>query len=181
MTELNIIPECYVDTRIAEIVGQAKIKYNHQHGFGGVSKEMEYSLENVMALGIIDEDKNKGATSKYFLEFITIIEKDNLILKKHPTRKHYLVLVCPEAEKWLLNDAKQVGTNPTDEEYNLPDEMKGLIKLSKIKDIDRNEGFKKFIKALIKAKAPSISTLKKWIELFKIGQLDTFANNKYYD
>ena len=178
MTELNIVPECYVDTKIAEILGEAKRKYNHQHGFGNVSNEMQNNkLLQQFALGIIDEDKGKGATAKYFLEFDTIIEKDNLILKKHPNKKHYLVLVCPEAEKWLLNDAKKVGINPTNEEYNLPDEMKGFIKLSKIKDIDRNEGFKKFIKALIKAKAPSISTLKKWIELFKIDQLDTLANN----
>ena len=177
MAELNIVPECYVDTRIAEIVGQAKIKYNHQHGFGDVSNEMEHSLENEMALGIIDEDKNKGATSKYFLEFDLIAQGHNLILKKHKTIKHYLILVCPEVEKWLLEDAKKMGIDPSNVEYDLPNELKGLIKISKIKDIDRNEGFKKFIKMLLREQAPSITTLKKWIELFKTDQLDTLANN----
>ena len=91
------------------------------------------------------------------------------------------MLVCPEAEKWLLNDAKKVGINPTNEEYNLPDEMKGFIKLSKIKDIDRNEGFKKFIKALVRAEAPSLTTLKEWITMFKSNQLDTLSNEQQYD
>ena len=177
MTESNIVPECYVDTKIAEILGQAKRKYNHQHGSGDVSNEMQTNKKlQQFALGIIDEDKDKGAVPNYFLEFDTIIEKDNLILKKHPSRKHYLVLVCPEAEKWLLNDAKKAGINPTDKEYNLPNALKGFISVSKLKKIDRDLGFYRFIKALVKAKAPSITTLKKWIELFKIDQLDTLTN-----
>lgn len=177
MTELNIVPECFVDTRIAEILGQAKRKYNHQHGCGDVSNEMQTNKKlEEFAFGIIDEDKDKGKPAKYFLEFDTIIEKDNLILKKHPNRKHYLVLVCPEAEKWLLEDAKKAGINPADKEYNLPDEMKGFIKLSKIKDINRNEGFYRFIKALIRAEAPSITTLKNWIDLFKTDQMDNLLN-----
>ena len=177
MTELNIVPECFVDTRIAEILGQAKRKYNHQHGCGDVSNEMRTNKKlQQFALGIIDEDKGKGATAKYFLEFDMIIEKDNLILKKHPNRKHYLVLICPEAEKWLLNDSKKVGIEPTDKEYNLPDGLKGFIKISKIKDIDRDGGFYRFIKALIRAEAPSITTLKNWIDMFKTGQMDSLLN-----
>lgn len=176
MTDLSLVPECYVDTRIAEILGQAKRKYNHQHGFGDVSNEMEHSLENVVALGIIDEDKYKGATSKYFSAFDFIRQENNLILKQHATRKHhYLILVCPEVERWLLEDAQKVGLHPS--EYELPHDLKGLIKISKIKDIDRNEGFKKFIKALIREQAPSITTLKKWIELFKSDNLDTLLNS----
>ncbi len=73
MTVLNIVPECYVDTKIAEIVGQAKSKYNHQHGCGDVSNELHKSLTDEIALGIIDEDKHKGPPSKYFLEFDLVI------------------------------------------------------------------------------------------------------------
>jgi hypothetical protein len=174
MTDLSIVPECYVDTKIAEIVGQAKRKYNHQHGFGDVSNEMEHSLKNIMALGIIDEDKYKGATSEYFSAFEFVKQENSLILKQHAVRKHhYLILVCPEVEKWLLEDAQKAGLNPSN--YDLPDELKGLIKISKIRDIDRNEGFKNFIKALIREQAPSITTLKKWVELFKSNDLNTLS------
>jgi hypothetical protein len=176
MTELNIVPECYVDTKIAEILGEAKRKYNHQHSCGDVSNELQKRLREKIALGIIDEDKGKGSVPKYFSEFATIVQENNLILKVHEVRKHYLIIVCPEIEKWLLEDAKKVNINPSDEEYNLPDKLGGLIQISKIRDIDRNDGFKKFIKVLIREQAPSITTLKKWIELFKAGQLDSLSN-----
>jgi hypothetical protein len=176
MTELNIVPECYVDTKIAEIVGQAKRKYNHQHGCGDVSKVLQKQLKDKIALGIVDEDLGKGPVAKYFLEFNLVVKENNLILKKHQTRKHYLILICPEVEKWLLEDAKNVSIDPSDPEYNLPGNLNGFIQISKEKDIDRNEGFKKFIKTLLREQAPSITTLKKWIELFKSDQLDTLSN-----
>ena len=172
MTELSIVPECYIDTKVAEILGEAKGKYNHQHSCGDVSNELQKRLINKIALGIIDEDKGKGSVPKYFSEFTIIAESNKLILKKHKLRKHYLILICPEIEKWLLADAEYVNITPSDIEFNLPNKLEGLIQISKIKSIDKNEGFKKFIKALIREKAPSITTLKKWIELFKLGQLD---------
>jgi hypothetical protein len=176
MTELNIVPECYVDTKIAEIVGEAKRKYNHQHSCGDVSKELQKRLKDKIALGIIDEDKGKGSPPKYFSEFDIIAQENNLILKRHKIRKHYLILICPEIEKWLLADAENVKIDPSDAVYNLPDKLQGLIKISKIRDIDKNEDFKKFIKALVREQAPSITTLKKWIELFKTGELDSLSN-----
>ncbi len=84
--------------------------------------------------------------------------------------------MCQEVEKWLLEDAKKIGINPSALEYRLPQELKGLIKISKIQNIDRNEGFKRFIKTLIREQAPSITTLKKWIALFKADQLHTLSN-----
>ena len=178
MTELNIVPECYVDTKIAKIISQAKRRYNHQHGCGDVANEMQNNrLKEQVALGIVDEDKYKGPAPKYFAEFNLVIKENNLILKKHHTRKHYLILICPEVEKWLLEDAQKSGINCTDPEYNLPDKLKGFVQISKIKDIDRNEGFKKFIKTLMKAQAPSLTTLQRWITLFKIDQLDGLLKN----
>jgi hypothetical protein len=176
MTALNIVPEWYVDTKIAEIAGEAKRKYNHQHSCGDVSNELQNRLREKIALGIIDEDKGKGSVPKYFSEFVPIAQENNLILKVHATRKHYLIVVCPEIEKWLLADADKVGINPSEEEYNLPAKLEGLIQISKIRDIDRNDGFKKFVNALIREQAPSITTLKKWNDLFKEGQLGSLSN-----
>lgn len=168
MTELSIIPECYVDTKVAEILGESLKKYNHQHGCGDVANELRNN--DRIALGIIDEDKNKGPAAKYFSEFEIIKEENNLILKRHKQKKQFLILICPEIEEWLLNDANKVNINPNSDEYKLPDELKGFKNISKIKDIDRNEGFYRFIKALVKEKSPSITTLKKWIIEFKTNQ-----------
>lgn len=172
MTILNIVPECFVDTKIAEILGQAK-KYNHQHGCGDVANELKNRHQNNFALGIVDEDKNKGPQAKYFSEFVIIAEENNLILKKHIHNKHYLILICPEIEKWLLADSEKVKINPANKNYNLPEELKDFVQKTKIQNIEKNEGFKRFIKDLVKENAPSITTLKRWIELFNKHQLDS--------
>lgn len=175
-TELSIIPECYVDTKIAEIVGRAVGKYNHQHGCGDVARELIRRKDHI-SLGIVDEDKNKGPRAKYFSEFTTVAEKSNLILKKHSDREQYLILICPEIERWLMNDAITVQLNPADGIYKLPVDLKDFTSLCKTQDIDKNEGFYRFIKHLINKNAPSISTLKSWIGLFQKNLLDSLINS----
>ncbi len=170
MTELNIIPECYVDTKVTEIVGRAF--YNHQHGCGDVANRLIKSKDEI-CLGIIDEDKNKGPRAKYFSEFKIIKEENNLVLKKHKDRKQYLILICPEIEQWLMKDAIAVQIDPTDEKYKLPLDLQGFTSLCKTQDIDENEGFYRFVKALINKNAPSIITLKTWIELFTKNEMDS--------
>jgi len=70
---------------------------------------------------------------------------------------------------WLLNDAKSISINPS--EYNLPENLNGLKKLSKTQNIDNNADFHRFVKALIRNNAPSITTLKGWLELFNRKEL----------
>ena len=101
--------------------------------------------------------------------------ENNLVLKRHRDRKQYLILVCPEMEEWLMNDAESININPTD--FELPESMKGFKELTKVQDIDKNIGFYRFIKALIRGNAPSITTLKSWIELFKKDELDNLIDN----
>jgi hypothetical protein len=169
MTELNIIPECYVDTKVAEIVGQTSKKYNHQHGCGDVARYLKNNLINAISLGIVDEDKNKGIIPKYFFEFATINEENNLILKKHKDRKHYLIFICPEIEEWLKENADSVNVDPVN--FNLPLNMRGFKQITKRQNIDNNIDFYRFIKELIKQEAPGLITLKKWIEMFNRDQL----------
>lgn len=140
MIELSIIPECYVDTKVAEILGKASRKYNHQHGCGDVANLMKKCQDRI-CLGIIDEDKNKG----------------------------------PEIEKWLLNDAMAINLDPADEKFRLPPGLKGFRSISKTQDIDRNEGFKRFIKGLINNNAPSVTTLQRWLDLYKSGTINNLC------
>jgi hypothetical protein len=60
MTTLNIVPECYIDTKIAEILGQDR-KYNHQHGCGDVANELKNKLQNNIAIGF------QQATNSFFI------------------------------------------------------------------------------------------------------------------
>lgn len=171
MTVLNILPECFVDTKVAEIITYASEKYNHQHGCGQIASQLKNRLKNNIALGIIDEDKNKGPVAKYFLEFEQIKSENELILKKHKSREQYLILICPEVEEWLLRNANAVGVQLSS--HNLPDKLKGFKQITKTQDIDKNIEFYQFIKSLLNKKAAGIITLKNWIDAFKT---DTIKN-----
>lgn len=169
MTALNILPECYVDTKVAEIITQSSKKYNHQHGCGQIANELKNTFSNKVALGIIDEDRNKGTIANYFLEFIEVKSENGLILKQHNERVQYLILICPEIEEWLLSNANFVEVNPVD--YNLPKYLSDFKHITKRQNIDKHIGFYQFIKALINKQAPGIITLRNWIEAFKTNTI----------
>jgi hypothetical protein len=170
MAMLNILPECYVDTKVAEIVSRSSEKYNHQHGCGQIAFQLKNKLKDIVALGIIDEDKNKGPVAKYFLEFEEITSQNGLILKKHRERKQYLILICPEIENWLLMNANSVQVNPLD--FNLSENLKGFKQITKTQDIDLHIGFYRFIKSLLNKNAAGVTTLKSWINSFITGNIE---------
>lgn len=170
MTVLNILPECHVDTKVAEIITYASEKYNHQHGCGQIANQLKNRLKDNVALGIIDEDKNKGPIAKYFLEFEEMRSENGLILKKHFNRKQYLILICPEIEEWLLMNADAVNIELST--YNLPSFLKGFKQTTKAQNIDLHIGFYRFIKSLMNKKSPGIMTLKNWINAFKTNTIE---------
>ncbi|MEP7253106.1 MAG: hypothetical protein ABI683_12025 [Ginsengibacter sp.] len=176
MTVLNILPECYVDTKVAEIItGTASSeKYNHQHGCGQIANLLKNRLKDSVALGIVDEDKNKGPIAKYFLEFEEIKSEDGLVLKKHTNRKQYLIVICPEIEEWLLANANAVNIDLAI--YNLPPHLKGFKQLTKTRHIDKNMEFYQLIKLLLNKEARGIQTLKKWIDAFKTDTIGHLFN-----
>ena len=170
MTVLNILPECHVDTKVAEIITHASEKYNHQHGCGQIANQLKNRLKDKIALGIIDEDKNKGPLPHYFSEFEKLKSENGLILKKHTTRKQYLILICPEIEEWLMTNANSVNIKLS--EFNLPADLKGFKQITKTQNIDINMAFYQFTKLLVSKKAPGIIALKSWIEAFKTNTIE---------
>ena len=175
MAVLNILPECYVDTKVAEIITRSSEKYNHQHGCGQIANLLRKRLKDSVALGIIDEDKNKGPIANYFLEFDEIKSENGLILKKHRERRQYLILICPEIERWLLMNANSVHLNPAD--FNLPADLRGFKQITKTQNIDSNLEFYKFIKDIINRNSVGMITLRNWINEFKIILLKIFSTD----
>ncbi len=142
----SLIPECYVDTKVAEIAGREAGKYHHQHSCGNVANKMIKS-PNATLLGIIDQDLHKGPQANYFNGFTEKKTQNNLILKQHISNSHYLILVCPEIEVWLLRYEEAIGIDPTND-FGLPMNLSGLKSITKVQDIDKNIDFHRFIKAL---------------------------------
>ena len=112
MTELNIVPECEVDTRLVQILADITKRPNHQKGHGNVANKMLFDLKNQLALGIIDEDTIKVRKAKYFTEFKLIKTENFLTLQKHYQIDHYLIIIKPAIEKWLLKNAEVSGVTP---------------------------------------------------------------------
>lgn len=88
--DLNVLPECYVDTKLVKALVPPKKGYNHQKGTN-VLKRMNEQLPNEFALGIVDEDVQDRAYAQLF-EVIWQLP-GSLKLLKHPRRHHYLECV----------------------------------------------------------------------------------------
>ena len=160
------MPECYADTRLAEILAESK-RCNHQKNLGQVANTLSKTLKDLPALGMVDNDK--GSIPKYFSEFTLIIERNNLKLLKHKTRQQYLVVICPAIEHWLLNASKEVNLNLAD--FGLKENLKEFSVYTKSIHLSNNHNFTLFIKALLKAESESVLLLKKWLLDFKQGKL----------
>jgi hypothetical protein len=126
---------------------------------------MQESLDWIWSKGYHHEDPKPN----YFLEFEQINKENNLILKKHKERNQYLILICPEIERWLMENANAVNVNPT--EYKLPENLHRFKQITKSKNIDNSMEFYQFIKELIKKEAPGIITLKNRIDSFNKKKL----------
>ena len=64
-----IIPECYIDSCLVEVLLVADKDYvNHHKGNGKVAKEMKTTFSNDFCLGIIDEDKESLDYLNFFKE-----------------------------------------------------------------------------------------------------------------
>ncbi len=169
--DLHILPECHVDTNLVEIiVPPTNSGYRHRQGCDNVMKAMleTNALKDSFALGIIDEDK---IIKKYSLEFELIVDKAQLKLLKHPQKNHYLIYVCRAVEKWIIYNADEVNINLND--YDLPHNYKELTKHTKVQTNSKNPKFRQLFKALIRAEAPGVMLLKKWISCLKEHPYDS--------
>lgn len=154
---LNIIPECYVDTLLLETIISNNKEFNHQKGCNTVAKRMKENLNDKFALGVIDNDKKQVA---YMSEFQEITSTDSLKLLKHPAKHHFLILVSPAADSLILNAAIEKDINP--EDYNLPSDLAEFTDITKQIISKENKDLKKFIRQLRDAK--EINILKNWVE-----------------
>jgi hypothetical protein len=159
--DANIIPECYVDTLLAETIAPPVRGYNHQHSCTKVLSVMENRLANEFALGIIDDDK---IAPKSFTMFFTAVKThgNDLALYKHTGRRHYIIKIIPAAEKFILNAAQQCGISPAD--YGLPTDLKELTAVTKHKTSKDNVNLKNLFRAIKQGNAENFCKLAQWIE-----------------
>jgi len=156
MNNLSIIPECYGDTLLLEMLGFKRL--NHQtSGIGQVIKVMRDKYQNRLAIGVIDADKK--ITPTYFQEFFLEKEKNGIKLLKHKNQRHFLIMVSPALEGFLLNAALEVEL-----QSKSFDSLKKLKRITKSQYVSQNQEFKSFLNTLRQKKASGFLTIQNWLK-----------------
>lgn len=160
--DLAVIPECYVDTNLVETLVPPKTRYNHQHGCTTVAKKMKENFPGSFALGIIDKDKNE---IDYLKEFDIITTSGSLLLHKHKTRNHFFIQVSPAMERFILINAAAVNLDLAD--FDLPSDLDGLKRHSKLVRNKDDIRFKRLFKAIYRNGSEEFQRMAAWISYMK--------------
>jgi hypothetical protein len=156
-----IIPECYVDSCLIEVLLFAGRNHvNHQKGNGTVAKLMKEEFSKDFCIGIIDEDRRK---LDYLKEFALKTESTGLKLWKHESEHHCIIQIRPVIEQWILNICEESNI-PL---HDLPDEIKALKKVSKSKESKNDIRFINLFKEMLRKNCEEVVRLKNWIEYLK--------------
>lgn len=149
----HIVPECYIDTNLAEYLLDSH-GVNHQKGCNAVAKKMmESNLKDQFSIGIIDNDKRQHS---YVGEFTEIAHTQHVTLLKHKERPHYFVRISPAMDQFLLDCAAEQGVNLQD--FGLPSELAEFTKITKDVKAKNDYRFKSLFGVLADSK--EISTLR---------------------
>ena len=137
-----IIPECYIDTNLVETLVCAG-GCNHQKGCNQVAKVMQEKFADRFAVGIIDADKRRPG---YLEEFNELASSEHLKLFHHKNRPHYIILVHPAADGFILSCATAAELKM--ENYGLSSELKKFTVQSKNVMSNKDLRFKQLLKSM---------------------------------
>ena len=162
--DLQILPECFIDTVLAETLVFPQRGYKHIKGCNKVLSEMNKKSNNAL-LGIIDDDKCVPSSFKSF----DLLRKhsENLAIYKHNKKPHYIVKIRKAAEDFILKNVEKCNISMID--YNLPDKLPDLIKQTKNITSKNNPDLKRLFLAIKQNKNSDFYILAQWIEKFKIN------------
>lgn len=155
MKEMDIIPECYIDTNLVETLLNIKGCWvngvNHQKGCNTVTKTMMTTKKNGFTLGVIDTDKR---VPSYVKEFILIGNSQYISLMKHKDKDHFLLMVKPAMDTLILACAAELSIDLT--EYGLTFDLKAFTSITKDVDSKKDSRFKHLFKDIQTAKEMEI-------------------------
>lgn len=137
-----IIPECYIDTNLVETL-VCDGGCNHQKGCNQVAKVMQEKFAGRFAVGIIDADKRQPS---YLKEFGQVACSEHLELLRHKERPHFIILVHPAADGFILSCAKAADVNMKD--FNLSSKLEEFTAQTKNVMSNKDIRFKRLFKAL---------------------------------
>lgn len=137
-----IIPECYVDTNLVETLACTH-GCNHQKGCNQVVKVMREKFPDRFAVGIIDADKRRPS---YLNDFKEIASSPHLKLLRHRSRPHFMILVHPAIDGFIMACADVGQISIAD--FGLPSALKEFTAQTKNVMSNSDARFKKLFRAL---------------------------------
>lgn len=152
----QVIPECYADTLLVEVLGFSRP--NHQLGIGVVFNEIRKKFEKRRAVGIIDDDKRKPKDLDLF-KFV--VEQAGIKkLRSSNLPNTTILIISPAFENWVFENARSVEVDPGKYGFR---SGKDLQKACKRIDVNKDEQVKQLLNALKQKKAPGFECLQAWI------------------
>lgn len=137
-----IIPECYIDTNLVETL-VCHDGCNHQKGCNHVARIMQTKFAGRFAVGVIDADKRQPG---YVAEFHEIATSEHLKLLRHNNRPHFIILISPAADGFILSCASNAEVDIT--QYGLSPKLKEFTAQTKNVMSNKNPRFKQLFRSL---------------------------------
>ena len=164
------MPECYADTLMLETFVPTSIGYNHQRSCFKVESQMVTrnnkpgKLFDQFAVGIVDNDEQEIV---YLNECSLVIDRveGSLYLRKNPSKHHYIILISPDLEKWVINLCEEEGISLKD--FNLPESNKELKRITQRMTSEDNPDLKKLFKTLSNTNNLKVKKLIHWVDTLK--------------
>lgn len=159
----QFVPECYVDSRVIQILLNSKVGPNHSHGVGKVLNKLCEKLADYPAIAIVDQDPNKGPKPSVWNQFdldSTLGKLDNygFRLYKRANFNQWVIEIVPEIERWILEACAEVHINL--EDFNLPQNLVNFNMITKSCNILENKDFTNLMVELINQESPRILKLR---------------------
>lgn len=152
-----IIPECYGDTELISILGFRKA--NHSPSIGAVANTMQKFYSKKLAIGVIDDDKTRNVPN-YFNDFEDYITKENYKIKRLPESQHFIIVLIPALESFLLNISAKLNVSPEDFGFNNLESLKAITKGQKV---SKNTKFKSFVNSLSQKQGSPLIEIKDFL------------------
>ncbi|MBO0929884.1 hypothetical protein [Fibrella aquatilis] len=128
---------------------------------------MKTKFKGDFALGIIDKDKK---ILNYLNECQLVTELPTVLqLFKHRQANHYLIIIRPAMERWVMNATTIAGLSLLN--FDLPNTLEGLCDITKTSKEDKVDvhasKFYSLFKELNRINPPAVAVLKFWITYLK--------------
>lgn len=102
MKQLDVYPECYVDTNFVGHILGGKVKHK------STCNEVAKAVNNAdgFAIGIIDDDKRRATMDEGFTKVSTSTPSDHITMFAHKDGKRFMFTIKPAMDKFILDAAE---------------------------------------------------------------------------